>query len=123
MVLRLSILFALLASPLPAGPWPRAEGERFLALSVAVAGEPDPFSTTAPETYSSAYFEYGVDGTVTTGIALGQGEDEAQAFGFLRHPVGSTGGDGRAAVELGLGWRGGAARTEEPILRPALALG
>lgn len=99
-----------------AGPWPRATGEGFLALSGQTEG-PDDFGFYRQS--ASLYSEYGLTDRLTLGLDLnGDTLRMSKAIVFLRWPAGPPERALKLAVELGAG-----VVEEEAALRPGLSLG
>lgn len=104
--------FLALAGQVRAGPWLRAEGERFLSFSAE-------WVDTDPNVFVSSYFEYGATAGVTLGFDLGTTEsDFYKAVIFAKRALPWTDGPLRISVELGAGVTDDAA-----VIRPGLSLG
>ena len=125
-MIRLLLLFLICASGVSAGPWLRAAGTGFSALSTEITPHghmPPAFPPDLPvDLYGSAYVEYGLTSRLTIGLDSGiDGFGNGQALAFLRLPL-FQGHRGRAAAELGIGARWSLLEVT-PIIRPGLSWG
>lgn len=95
-----------------AGPWPRAEGETFLAASLEAP-------LIQGDGAFSLYAEHGWTDRLTLGLDMGATRQEMQkTVVFARLPFGQAPGGMRLAVELGVGLV-----RDQPVLRPGLSFG
>lgn len=114
---RLASIILFLASQAAAGAWPRPEGETYLSFSVE--SEFENGISDGSTAYATLYAERGLAHDLTLGLDAGGDEgDMSKAIGFLRWPVGATGGAAVWSMEFGLGLADG-----DFALRPGLSHG
>jgi hypothetical protein len=114
-MLRATLMFLLLAQPVLAGPWTRAEGEWFVSLSHAVSAHPDRLRQPGyrPDHYSALLLEYGHSARLTYGIDAGRAAGGGwQALVFAARAIGPMDAPRRLALRLGLGARQSGGRRE-----------
>ncbi|WP_149779294.1 hypothetical protein [Roseovarius litoreus] len=101
-----------LAVQCQAGPWPRAEGETFLSVSLeAPLVQGDGLFT--------LYGEHGLNDRLTLGLDMGATRQKMQkTVVFARLPFGQAPGGMRLAFELGVG-----ILRDQPVIRPGLSFG
>ena len=119
-----TLCFLLCAPALSAGPWLRAPGTAFSAVTTEIAPpKPTAFASDLPvDFYSSVYAEYGLTHRITIGLDGGtDGFGNGQALAFIRLPLFES-DYGRAAADLGVGARWSLTEIT-PILRPGLSWG
>ncbi|PYC47915.1 hypothetical protein DI396_07455 [Litorivita pollutaquae] len=115
-MLRLVVLFALLANPLFAGAWPRGQGNGFASVSFQLT---DRDFLPPVNTYTALYLEYGVTDKITLGLDTGRGvSGKNKTILFASHPLLSTNNGHKFGVDLGFGYLAG-----EPAIRPGLSYG
>lgn len=115
-MLRLVVLFALLAEPLFAGAWPRGKGNSFASFSFQLTDRDffAPFNT-----YTALYLEHGITEKITLGLDTGRGvSGKNKTILFISHPLLRTDSGHNFGVDLGLGYLAG-----EPAIRPGLSYG
>ncbi|MFT4012034.1 MAG: hypothetical protein QM682_01290 [Paracoccus sp. (in: a-proteobacteria)] len=94
--LALALVLALLAGPVLAGPWPRAEDATFLSLSAERDREDN--------SYISLYGEYGMTPRSTLGFELGHASaGENSVILWLQRALDDGEGQSRLTVSLGAG--------------------
>lgn len=97
-MLRLILFLALLlglSGPVQAGPWPRAPGGVFLALSAERDRRDD--------RYTGLYGEYGLTPRYTLGMELGRSSSESSVLFWLQQGLDRGQGKDRWSAALGLG--------------------
>jgi len=121
----LALWLAAGALPASAGPWPRDEGEIFLAFSVSADSPAVALVTgdTVLDRYASLYGEYGLGRRLTLGAQVGRGGTEREAQVFLRYTVTASEAPWQFALDGGIGLRTEAATADRRLLRLGAAIG
>lgn len=124
-----ALLFALSASQVAAGAWPRETGTAFVSLSQIFTTGLKPLLAPGEEltSYSSIYAEYGLTDRVTLGFdaayGMGDGASLRTGIAFARLPFWQGEGENRFAADFGIGYRDNGQGDQDLRLRPGLAWG
>ncbi len=107
-MLRATLLFFFLAQAATAGPWTRAEGDWFLAVSHTLHAHPDRLRLPGyrPQGHSALLLEHGLGRRLTFGVEAEQASGgDWQALVYALRAIGPMNVNRRLALRLGLGAR------------------
>lgn len=122
----LAVLAALAGAAAWAGPWPREEGQVFVALTASAGAEAAALAAgtaTTPETAAALYAEYGLGRGLTLGADLSGDGRRGRGVVFLRRTLTAPDATWQVAFDAGAGWDAGGAGAGTPLLRFGAALG
>ncbi len=105
-IIRIFLVILLTSAQAQAGAWARGTGNTFVALSYAMAEDPELFGTEAfdPAGYLSLMIEHGVGDRLTFGLDAGRSDaGDYKAVTYLSRTFGPMDGKMRYAVQLGAG--------------------